>query len=115
MTPKSKPRWKLHAGLVVSALAIYISTYVALSLQGRYEALAWGLNHVKGRGWVPRGFESNGDWNLGMVCTFFPLYWLDRMCWHTNAAAKSGRYPVNGDNYYMYGKPAQNAGPMSKP
>jgi hypothetical protein len=45
---------------------------------------------------------------MGTVYAFIPLYYyLDRKLWHTESQADSGRYPVNSDDYYMYGKPAK--------
>lgn len=102
-----RPQWRIYAMLGGAALAVYLGTYVGLSLQGRYEAIFWGLGHVKARAWIPRGFETDGEWNVGMVYAFFPVYHLDRKYWHTDGEADSGRYPVNSDDYYMYGKPAQ--------
>jgi hypothetical protein len=97
--------WRILGVMFASVLILYVATYLALSAQGRYEAVVWGLNHVKIRRWVPKGFESNGDWNVGMICAFFPLYYLDHACWHTPGEAKSGRFPVNEDDYHMYPKP----------
>jgi hypothetical protein len=99
-----RPKWRIYAWLAGTALALYLSAYAVLSLQGRYEALVWGIAGVKARLWVPRGFETAGEWNRGMVWGFAPLFMLDRWYWHTSGEADSGRYPVNGDDYYIFGK-----------
>ncbi len=53
----------------------------------------------------PMGFETEGDWNIGMLYGFLPLYYLDRTYWHSSNGAESGDYSVNPDDYYMFPKP----------
>lgn len=95
-------RGYLYLGMVAIALSLYVGSYVALSVRGRYEATVLGLGHVKHRRWMPMGFVTDGDFNRSMHIVFFPLYWLDISFWHTSAKAKSGHYPVNSDDEYLF-------------
>lgn len=87
-------KWILGRALRVSLL-VYISSYLALSLQGRYEPELIGVGVVKQFGWAPRGFVTDFRWNYTLIAIYFPLYLLDTRLWHTTEAASSDRYPVN--------------------
>ncbi len=83
-------------GFALSAVVgAYILSYLALSLQGRYEPSAIGLNGVKWYRWAPRGFVTDFRWNSSMGAAFLPLHFLDTKLWHTSGRAHSERYPVN--------------------
>lgn len=73
----------------------YIGSYVTISIHGRYEPCAIGLNGVKSYSWAPRGFVT--DYKLHNRLWFFycPLYGLDKHFWHTDQDAFSGKYPIN--------------------
>ena len=86
---------KLAAIVCILLALIYVGTYVVLSLAGRYEPAGWGSGGVKWYAWAPRGFVRDYRWNRALMCTFFPLYYLDTHFWHTHDAADSGDYPVN--------------------
>jgi hypothetical protein len=75
-------------------LTIYVSAYVVLSVSGRYEPAAIGLNGVKCYSWAPRGFHTNLTWRRKSLIFFAPLYCADRWLWHTDDASESGRYPI---------------------
>jgi hypothetical protein len=85
-----KTRTKLGTAVVV-LLALYISSYVALSVGGRFEPRAIGLNGVKGYAWAPRGFVKDYKWNWSLVLFYLPLTALDERVWHNGYR----QYPVN--------------------
>jgi len=78
-----------------SLLCIYVGVYAILSLEGRYEPAAWGLDHVKWYAWAPRGFVQDFQWSRPLMLTFAPLYYLDTRFWHKEEDSHSGKYPVN--------------------
>ena len=69
------------------ALAAYVSSYVAMSINGQYLPGAWGVDGPKRYTWSPYGFDGDGEL-LGnqrsrWIATFYvPLWWLDRQYWH---------------------------------
>ena len=74
---------------------VYVGTYLLLSLGGRYEPAAWGVDNVKWYAWAPRGFVQDFRWNRGPMLAFLPLYYLDTHFWHNQEALDSGDYPIN--------------------
>jgi hypothetical protein len=81
--------------ILIAVFAVYSISYLILSLQGRYEPQAIGLNGVKWYGWAPRGFVTDFRWNSSIGAFYLPLYSLDTSLWHTSDRAYSDRYPVN--------------------
>jgi hypothetical protein len=77
--------------------AMYVFSYVSLSVAGRYEPAAWGLDGVKWYSWAPAGFVRSKDleWRRHTLLMFYPLYQLDRKFWHTEAKMFTGKYPMN--------------------
>lgn len=110
---ESKSRAAWCWALLGLAVALYVGSYVALSLQGRYEAFLWGVSGVKARAWIPNGFETKGNLNVGVFYAFYPLWYLDHRYWHTPDKAGSGLYPVNSDDYYMFPKPPPKTMPSA--
>jgi hypothetical protein len=97
---------RLNLLLVVAAigclLLAYVVSYVVLSLKGRYEPLAWGLNHGRHYGWIPHKFtkprpSAGGpaawDFNRPVALFYYPLWHLDRSYWHTEAEAWRKKAP----------------------
>jgi hypothetical protein len=82
----------LSLGLLLIA---YVAGYLFLSLDGRYEPAAIGLNGVKQYQWAPCGFVQEFRWNRTAMIAFYPLFMLDRFFWHTPDEADTGRYLVN--------------------
>lgn len=82
--------------LCVTLAALYIGSYLVLSLQGRYEPSVVGGNGVKRFQWAPRGFVTDFlRWDRTMSAVYFPLHFLDTSLWHTPDLARSERYPAN--------------------
>jgi len=73
----------------------YFFIYLVLSLRGRYEPGAIGLNGVKWYEWVPRGFVTDFRWSVPINVVFYPLYFLDQKYWHSRDKAGNGSYPIN--------------------
>ena len=88
-----KRKW-IFVTLLVT-LSAYIGSYLALSLQGRFEPSAIGLNGVKWYACAPRGFVTEFQWNSNLQTVYLPLYVLDTKLWHTSDDAYSDRYPIN--------------------
>ena len=83
-------------GITLSvAVGAYVVSYLVLSLQGRYEPSAIGLNGVKWYRWAPRGFVTDFRWSSSFAAVFLPLHFLDTKMWHTSDRARFDRYPVN--------------------
>lgn len=83
-------------GFVLAVLLLcYIGSYVALSLSGRYEPSAIGLNGVKGYGWAPTGFVRNYKWNMWLQLFYLPLWAVDMRVWHSPGKAYTERYPID--------------------
>ena len=91
---EAREKSRLVATLLAS-LAIYIGSYLALSVQGSFEPAVIGLGGVKRFMWAPRGFVTHFRWNSTMRAAYMPLYLLDTRLWHTSDDAYSDRYPVN--------------------
>ena len=81
---------------IVLALVIpYVSTYIALSVNGRYEPASIGLAGVKSYAWAPYGcYDQDHGWSASMQRLFLPLMFVDARLWHTPDKALSGEYPV---------------------
>ncbi len=88
----AKPLWITAFAL----LLLYVGTYVMLSSVGRYELKPPGTTSVEPYQWAPCGFTSDyyGTWNVVPVRVFYPLWVLDRRCWHKDENALSGVYPI---------------------
>lgn len=86
---------RISSIVLVLLLGLYIGSYLALSVTGRYEPATIGLGGVKSYGWAPCGFVSKYRWKQSMILMFFPLYYLDCQFWHSSAGAYGGKYPVN--------------------
>jgi hypothetical protein len=82
---------------LVTLCAMYVLSYSALSVSGRYEPAAWGTNGVKWYSWAPAGFVRSKDlaWRRHTLLMFYPLYRLDTKFWHTEAKMFTGKYPAN--------------------
>lgn len=76
-----KMEWVRYSlkGMIIA----YLTSYLVLSLMGRYEPEAIGTNGVKWYAWAPKGFVHEFRWNMAMYCSYYPLYVLDRKLWHT--------------------------------
>jgi hypothetical protein len=85
-------RWTIILALL---LIVYIVSYLALSLQGRYEPGAIGTSGVKWYEWAPSGFVTDHKWNRLLICPYYPLYLFDCRYWHTENEADGNKYPVN--------------------
>ena len=79
--------------LVWSLTLVYISTYLLLSANGRFEPGIIGLNGVKAYDWAPKGFVHDFKWNRKFCLFYEPLWVLDINLWHTNP--REGHYPIN--------------------
>lgn len=87
-------RGLLKSVIVLFALiAIYILTYVALSLAGQYQPSSIEYGGKLGYTWAPFGFCSSPNstskgqsglahWNVPMVFTFYPLWFVDTVHVH---------------------------------
>ena len=75
-------RWVL-AGIAFGTLALYVLSYVCLSLNGIYRPGAIGGNGIKNWEWSPAGYVD-GDYKPRKVVfnAFAPLWILDRNYWH---------------------------------
>lgn len=92
---KKRNVWVL---LLPGLLAMYVGSYLVLSLQGQYVPAGWGLAWVKHYQWAPRGFVSGTygtDQNRLPQLVFMPLWLIDKRLVHTSENAMSGRYPIN--------------------
>jgi hypothetical protein len=83
--------------IILAVLLIYILTYAVLSLCGRYQPIAVGIDHVEEYAWAPFGFYDKSHpwvgpvksptdqpkgWS-GFVGVFFcPLWELDKHYFH---------------------------------
>jgi len=74
--------------------ALYVSTYIFLSLQGRYEPSCIGASGVKSYRWAPLGFVSDMKWRNSLFFFFLPIYVADNKLWHTFDESYSGKYPI---------------------
>ena len=80
---------------LVLLLLIYVGSYLMLSISGRFEPEAIGLNGVKWYAWAPRGFVHDYRWRKSLRTVFIPLWIADTHLWHTSDKAGGGRYPVD--------------------
>jgi hypothetical protein len=80
--------------VLLTLLPFYVGSYLVLSARGCYEPAGIGLNGVKWYAWAPSGFVVHYNWRRWPII-YFPLWSLDMHVWHTDAKAKSGRYPVD--------------------
>ena len=81
--------------LLLITLPVYIGSYAALSVKGRYEPAAIGLDHVSAYKWAPRSFVVGYRWKCWPIIIYAPLYLLDTLIWHTDAKVYSRLYPVD--------------------
>jgi hypothetical protein len=88
--------WRWLAIALVPLLGLYVGSYLALSLRGRYEPSVWGLNGVKWYSWAPAGFVEDLHWNHPIRITYLPLYCLDTQFWHREGyRERDGKYPIH--------------------
>jgi heme O synthase-like polyprenyltransferase len=82
---------------IISAIAIYPLSYLALSLNGLFYPAVIGLNGVKWYSWAPRGFASETEykWNTGMLVFYLPLWYVDKEFFHTHDLVATGEYPTS--------------------
>lgn len=78
---------------IACCMIIYALLYACLSVRGRYEPEAIGLNGVKWYAWAPLGFVKDYRWRTVPCVLFYPLNRLDNRYWHTDC--DMGNYPVN--------------------
>jgi len=90
--------------ILIFLLNAYVGSYIILSVQGRFEPAAFGLNGVKAYIWAPRGFLSHFRWNQTLRAAYMPIYWLDTRFWHTMDDAYTDRYPVNSNPASEFGR-----------
>ena len=81
--------------VLVLLFAAYIGSYVALSVNGRFEPGVIGLHGVKWYEWAPDGFVANYKWNVTLLRIYCVPYYFDRRFWHTSMNALSGKYPTD--------------------
>jgi hypothetical protein len=74
--------------MLPALMAIYVLAYVALSLAGQYQPSSIEYGGEMGYTWAPFGFCSDPNstskgqaglahWNVRMVFTFYPLWFID--------------------------------------
>jgi hypothetical protein len=98
MKPRTKKIVRLFGIAVLMLLLLYVGSYAALSVGGRYEPAGIGLNGVKFYAWAPRGFVKDYVWNHPLQCVYFPLYVLDIDFWHPivpRYEEEHSKYPIN--------------------
>lgn len=96
-------------------LLVYVLTYVALSLAGRYQPGGVGAHGVKWYDWAPYGFfdpthpwkgslrarehptEKTGGWRSYIMTVFIPLWFYDIHCFH-NERFEDHSQPVDAPN-----------------
>ena len=76
-------------------LAVYIGSYLTLTLFGRREVASSGASGPKTYGWAPYGFydSSAHRWTY-LMYPYLPLYALDIRVWHEDIGAGSKGYDV---------------------
>jgi hypothetical protein len=85
-----------QSGIVIGLLAmvlLYVSSYVALSLCGRYEPLIFGADGPKWYGWIPAGFGGPAELHTIPCTIYFPLLVLDRKLWHRWTKTDPSSFP----------------------
>ena len=91
---------------------VYTASYLALSLNGHYRPLFFGLiqgpNDTAvlapkfGYDWMLPGMDDYESGQISMVeILYSPLLFLDRSIWHTRSRARSMDYPIR--NYFDRG------------
>ncbi len=90
----ARPRRRRIAAFIGVLIAAYVVSYVVLSIRGRFEPVAIGLNGVKGYRWAPEGFYADMKWRLKPAYFYLPLYCMDTGFWHSPYAADADRYPI---------------------
>ena len=89
-----------YTKIALLILVIYSGLYVLLSVNGRFEAGAIGLQAFQAKGrawpkdyiWMPKYFVNDkGENNILFRLLYSPAFFLDAWLWH------SGRYPEVGD------------------
>ena len=93
-----------HIAIALGFLFVYVGGYLILSVSGRFEPEAIGLNGVKWYAWAPQGFVHNFRWSKPLKLVFTPLWIADTRLWHTSGKAESGRYPVDRVDQKNIGK-----------
>ncbi len=73
MKPRTKKIVNTLGIVVLTLLVLYVGSYVALSVGGRYEPGAIGLNGVKSYAWAPYGFVRDYKWNSALMRIYLPL------------------------------------------
>jgi hypothetical protein len=76
-------------------LVCYLGSYLLLTLRGRYEPVTIGLNGANAYAWAPENFTHDFRWDRFKIAFYLPLYCLDAQFWHTRAAVRTGRYPMD--------------------
>ena len=74
---------------------LYVFSYIAFSVWGRYEPASIGLNGVKSYAWAPKYFVMDFKWSTPMRLFYIPGYYMDTRFWHTEDKAYTDKYPVN--------------------
>lgn len=90
--------------MICILLALYVASYVILSLEGRFVPGAIGLNGVKRYVWRPRRFDEQTTAGRIAIWAFTPLFHLDHRYWHSPDLAYDNHYPVD-QGYWLRGKP----------
>ena len=99
--PRTPFRWWGLFG--TGFIFLYVVIYAIMTLGGAYAGNVYGLRAgpkgeaieaPKGYSWAPLGFEVDGEWNIALMITFAPLYWLDTRFWHTDDLSYRGIYPI---------------------
>lgn len=76
---------------ILCLVAVYLGSYLSLSLSGAYMPATYGTNGIKDWAWTPRGFAcDSGRFRVWLVIPFFPLYWTDLRFWHNDWTGLSG-------------------------
>lgn len=97
-------KWRIILSAVAAALALYVSSYLAMSVSGRYKSDFWGLG--RGANGTARFVPKFGyDWHPFDLYTktgkpsvrgliFFLMIRADRAFWHKKDLAESGRFEI---------------------
>jgi len=91
-------RRKIYLLITLSAIALYIGSYVIFSAQGEYVPGCIGICNVKQYAWAPRNFVTGPDgtqWDFALLRVYLPLWWLDYHYFHTPDGAYEANMPVN--------------------
>jgi hypothetical protein len=85
----------LFSSVIALAIIVYVGSYIARTMNGRYEPGIIGLNGVKVYFWAPYGFVDGFEWNGKLRTIYYPLYALDFRFWHTPDKAYGDIYPIH--------------------